>query len=332
MTLTTSTRIDDREPSDTEWVTETARPDPDDTIVVTCGTCDSRQDAPGRAPGFTCVTCGSAWQVLRCRGCRRATMVLTGTTACPRCGHEHRTANESVAPRVPTWLVDPDPLSVWLGGVKYLGGHAERDQPVAVAGLLLDRRGVHLRAFSELFSIGWDTITGIGIEGPLEISERMTTSHLLALGATTWAMSVAYLTIRTTDGDAIFEVGGIGPPQLHARLSRVLQGLQRVKSPPAPSPLDRGEPVRSEPVAPEPVAPEPDSFVDAEPHTPVDIDPEHSAAPLEVLVIDGLWKLARLRELGLLDDAEVTTLRAQLLARVSEAAAAGTSPGPLLHV
>lgn len=315
------------------------RPTADDALVVTCAACGTRQHASGRALGYTCQTCGSAWRVMRCRGCRSASVVLEGTTACPRCGHEHRSAAREVSPRTPSWLTEPDPLSVWLGGVKYLGGHADRDQPVTAAGLLLDRRGIHLRAFSDLFTIRWDAVLGINIEGPLEISERMSMTRLLALGATTWAIQVAYLTVHTANGDAIFEIDGIAPPQVHARLSRVLQGLQRSDNPPAPIALERGAPASPAPVAPPEDAPEtaPGPSPAPSSHTPLEIDPEHSEAPLEILVIDALWKLAHLREVGLLDDAEVGALRARLLARIGDSSVAaardaGADAGPLLHV
>jgi hypothetical protein len=336
MTLTESDRTRDLDPQDSaHWVIETIRPTADDAVVVTCGACGTCQRASGRALGYTCTTCGSAWRVLRCRGCRKATVVLSGTTACPRCGREHQSTRHEATRRAPAWLIEPDPLSVWLGGVKYLGGHVERDEPITVAGLLFDRRGIHLRAFSELFSIGWDSVKGINIEGPLEISERLTTSHLLALGATTWAMSVSYLTIRSTEGDAIFEVVGLGPPQLHARLSRVLQGLQRREPPPAPIELERGAPVAL-PEAPVALTVEPTAPAVAEPAapTPVDIDASRSDAPLEVLVVDALWKLAQVRESGLINDRELAMLRARLLARVNDDRVNGTAtgPGPLLHV
>jgi hypothetical protein len=279
-------------------------------------------------------------------------LVIAGSTACPQCGHEHPRPHLEPAQRSRKWLVEPEPLSVWLGGVKYLGGHAERNEPIAIAGLLLDRRGIHLRAFSELFSIAWDNVAGISIEGPIEISERLTTSRLLALGATTWAMSVSYLTVRTAQGDAIFEVGGMAPPQVHARLSRVLQGLQRTDSPPAPVTIERRESVTPDAqsfVAEPRVAVEPRldlearvdvvdlgrrEVADIEPHTPIDIDLERSEAPLEVLVIDGLWKLSRLQELGMLNETEVSLLRTRLLARVADepTAGPGPNPGPLLHV
>ncbi len=204
-------------------LTRIRRPDPDhaghDELVVTCSACGERQHASGRALGYTCRSCGSDWRVMRCQGCRSASVVLAGVSACPRCGHDHRVRPRAVTPRQPSWLTEPDPLSVWIGGVKYLGGHAERDQPVSSGGLLLDRRGVHLRAFAELLSIRWDTVRGIDIEGPQDISERLTLARLRSLGATTWALQVAYLTVHTTNGDAIFEVNGLAPPELHARLS-----------------------------------------------------------------------------------------------------------------
>ncbi len=157
-------------------------------------------------------------------------------------------------------------------------------------------------------------------------------------------MSVSYLTVRTAQGDAIFEVGGMAPPEVHARLSRVLQGLRRSETPPAPLAIERGEPIAPAPV-PAPassVVIAPPTTVDLEPQiapeiappTPIDIDPERTEAPLEVLVIDGLWKLARLQELGMLSETEVGLLRARLLARVTEqpGPSSGLDQGPLLHV
>src|SRR5207344_936050 len=55
----------------------------EDTIIVTCAACDTRQGASGRAAGYTCRTCGTEWRVLRCRGCRQASVVLEGVTDCP---------------------------------------------------------------------------------------------------------------------------------------------------------------------------------------------------------------------------------------------------------
>jgi hypothetical protein len=174
-----------------------------DTVVVTCGACDHRQRASGRAPGYTCDHCGSIWRVLRCRGCRQVSVVLDGVTECPGCGRSHGTPTRP-APSVPAWVVDPTPLSIWLGGARYLGGHTARDQPITAAGLLLDRRGIHVRAFADLFTIPWSSVRGVEIEGPMEISERLTMSRLVAMGASTWVTTLSYLTVRTPQGDAIF--------------------------------------------------------------------------------------------------------------------------------
>ncbi len=153
-------------------------------------------------------------------------------------------------------------------------------------------------------------------------------------------MQVAYLTVHTPDGDAIFEVDGLSPPEVHARLSRVLQGLQRSERPPMPIAIERGPapaPIAAPDPVPEPipepvVAPEP--TVAASPsvaHRPLAIDPETSDAPLEVLVVDALWKLARLHEAGLVDDAELQGLRTRILARVPGLVGTPVT-GPLLHV
>jgi predicted RNA-binding Zn-ribbon protein involved in translation (DUF1610 family) len=340
---------------------EPTPPAADDAIIVTCGACNSRQQASGTASGFTCSVCGSEWRVLRCRDCRSASIVLAGVRTCPRCGHQHRVRGGSVRPDRASWLTDPEPLSVWLGGVKYLGGHAGHDGTVPSAGLLLDRRGIHLRAFKELLSIGWDDVNGVDIEGPLDIADRLSMSKLLDLGASTWAMRVAYLTVRTTNGDAIFEIDGLAPPELHARLSRVLQGLRKDEPERAAIGIDRPAPVVDlrEHAAPEPTrepapvagpapeiarAPEPApapgpapapaaTGAAPEPST-LAVDPQHTEAPLEAIVIDALWKLSQLHERGLVTDDEHAVLRTGLMARLTEGAATnGTNGrGPLLRV
>jgi predicted RNA-binding Zn-ribbon protein involved in translation (DUF1610 family) len=302
----------------------------EDAIIVTCAACDTRQRASGRASGYTCETCGTEWRVLRCRGCRQASVVLEGVSDCPRCGHENRSKTRPVAV-LPGWLTDPTPLSIWLGGAKYLGGHAERDQPVAAAGLLLDRRGFHVRAFTELFTIPWSTVRSVKIEGPADISERLTVSRLVALGASTWVTSVSYLTLHTARGDAIFEIDGLGPPELRARLSRVLQGLEQ--SGLTTNPV---EPERDDP-SPAPVSARPPLTAERGEPTALAIDPLASDAPLEVLVVDALWKLAQLRDAGMLHPDEVAVLRSQLLARViGHMPASGpdgpAGAGPLLRV
>ncbi len=217
--------------------------------------------------------------------------------------------------------------------MRYLGGHAGRDQPVQSAGLLLDRRGVHLRAFKELFSISWESVRGIAIEGPADISERLSVTRLHALGARPWTTQVAYLTVNTTSGDAIFEVDGLGPPELHARLSRVLQGLQRRERPPASIALERPRAVRTggAPVR-EVVVEEPQAAPGPPAHEPIALDPATSDVPLEVLIVDALWKLGQLRDRGLVDAAEAATLRAQLLARVPGLTTPTSGAGPLLRV
>jgi predicted RNA-binding Zn-ribbon protein involved in translation (DUF1610 family) len=284
----------------------------DDAIAVTCGACGTRQRASGRAGGYTCDQCGSVWRVLRCRECRQASVILDGVTSCPRCGHDHRPATPP-AGALPAWLSEPAPLSVWIGGVKYLGGYAGHDESVPAIGLLLDRRGIHARAFAEVFIIPWTSVHAMEIEGTVDISERLSMSRLVALGASTWVTSIAYLTVRSDLGDAIFEVDGLGPPELRARLSRVLQGLEPADLPAQPIALERVE--RAEPAE-----------LDVDPTVATDV-------PLEVLLVDALWKLAKLRDGGLLGPAEVSVLRARLLARLEEAGpGTGEDGGPLLRV
>lgn len=336
------------EDADSAWVSP-ARPR-DDDVDVTCGACGARQHASGRASGYRCERCGSEWQVMRCAACRKASVIAAGARGCPQCGHDHG-GDELAARRArPRWLTEPNPLSVWLGGVRYLGGHRDHDGPVRNAGLLLDGRGIHLRAFRELFSVSWDSVRGVAIEGPADISERLSLQRLLDLGAQTWITQVAYLTVQTTTGDAIFEVDGIGPPELHARLSRVLQGLQRREHPPAPIVIERA------PAAPDPQPdPQLDVRPDVQPAPPANVAPvrtappvtapsvapvpqalmpdlETNGVPIEVFVVDALWKLAQIRDAGMLDEHEAATLRAELLAQVPALGAPSPTPGPLLRV
>jgi hypothetical protein len=228
---------------------------------------------------------------------------------------------------------------------------------VSSAGLLLDRRGIHLRAFKEVLSIQWESVTGVDIEGPLDIADRLSMSKLLDLGASTWAMRVAYLTVRTTNGDGIFEIDGLGPPELHARLSRVLQGLRTTAPerpaigierpapvvdlqeertpppPPAPEPVRTPETARTADAAREPVpAPAASAASAAEPSV-LALDAPRSEAPLEALVIDALWKLAQLRDRGLVSDDEHAALRAGLMARLPDLGGAeDAGRTPLLRV
>ena len=75
------------------WVVETPRPTATTSVVVTCGACQSRQHASGRALGYTCETCGSRGGCCGAAGCRKASVVLAGVSACPRCGHDHQRAS-----------------------------------------------------------------------------------------------------------------------------------------------------------------------------------------------------------------------------------------------
>jgi hypothetical protein len=272
-------------------------------------------------------------------------VVLDGVTACPACGRAHG-APTRTSPSGPAWVVDPTPLCIWLGGARYLGGHADRDQPITAAGLLLDPRGIHVRAFADLFTIPWTSVRGVDVEGPVEISDRLTMSRLVAMGASTWVTTLSYLTVSTAQGDAIFEIDGLAPPELRSRLSRVLDGLEQVApvtEAPTPTPTPTPAPLAVEPAEPLPDAPEPADWVEpvrlpepvdwdaaaaGEP-APLAIDPGAGDAPLEVLVVDALWKLAQLRDAGLLGPEDVAVLRDRLLARLPRGSA---SDGPLLRV
>jgi hypothetical protein len=61
------------------------------------------------------------------------------------------------------------------------------------------------------------------------------------------------------------------------------------------------------------------------------LDPQRTEAPVEAVVIDALWKLAQLRDRGLVSEDEHSVLRAGLMARLPELAG-DAGRGPLLRV
>ena len=65
---------------------------------------------------------------------------------------------------------------------------------------------------------------------------------------------------------------------------------------------------------------------------PLAVDPVATDAPLEVLLVDALWKLAQLRDAGRLGADDIAVLRARLLARLPAAGHHGPDGGPLLRV
>jgi hypothetical protein len=111
----------------------------------------------------------------------------------------------------------------------------------------------------------------------------------------------------------------------------VLQGLEQSSLTTTAVELERGDP------SPAPVPDRPPLTAERGEPTALAIDPAAGDAPLEVLVVDALWKLAQLRDAGLLHPDEVAVLRSQLLARVTgrapEAGPDGPAGcGPLLRV
>lgn len=84
-----------------------------DRVTVRCRACGNEQQAAGGATGFRCTECGTAWQVLRCRSCRRASIVSGTATNCPRCGTLYARRRPAVAaPRVIGGSVVPGPPAV----------------------------------------------------------------------------------------------------------------------------------------------------------------------------------------------------------------------------
>lgn len=105
---------------------------------------------------------------------------------------------------------------------KYLGGHPAREK-ATTATLTIDDDGVRARVIRDFLTVPWSDVAGLEVEGPEQVERRVTVTRLLATGIFAFALKkkqkVAYLTVTTPDGEAIFETDKFTPEELRARLS-----------------------------------------------------------------------------------------------------------------
>lgn len=105
---------------------------------------------------------------------------------------------------------------------KYLGGHPAHKR-ATVCTLTIDDDGVRAKIVRPFIDVPWASVTQLSVDGP-EGSRRVTATRLLATGIFAFAFKkkrkrVAYVTVRTPEGDAIFEVQGVEPIKLRAALA-----------------------------------------------------------------------------------------------------------------
>lgn len=182
-----------------------------------------------------------------------------------------------------------------LSEVSYYGGWSRHPSPEGKSNLILrlDKSGISLRKFKEIFTIPWQDVADIAVEGPQEAEKRFTATRLIALGPLGLAFKKskkgskeAIITLTTVSGDqAVFHVAKKLPREIQPKLVPLaLQIRTRVASVREPTP----------PVA-EPT-----------PHN-------EAAAPD---IAEQIEKLAALKEKGILTEDEYAAKKAELLARM----------------
>ena len=222
----------------------------------------------------------------------------TGTGVAPAALPDHA-SGRGVKPPQAQQLYDLKSLGLTrtlsLSEVSYYGGWSRHPSPEGKSNLILkiDKSGISLRKFKEIFTIPWEDVADITVEGPQEAEKRFTATRLIALGPLGLAFKKskkgskeAIITLTTVSGDqAVFHVAKKLPREIQPKLVPLaLQIRTRVAAVREPTP----------PVA-EPT-----------PHN-------EAAAPD---IAEQIEKLAALKEKGILTEDEYAAKKAELLARM----------------
>jgi len=179
----------------------------------------------------------------------------------------------------------------------YLGGWS--GHPKTYTGKLtkivvIDKSGISLRGLSTIFTIPWDQILDLEVEGPETASKRVTAGRALALGVFALAAKKttksAVLIARLRSGEeAIFQTEKFTAAELRAKLAPITSQLRKANASSSPTAL----PATSSP------------FFTA---------PSSNGSPAAaVSVADELKKLAELKDAELLTDEEFAGQKAKLL-------------------
>ncbi len=114
---------------------------------------------------------------------------------------------------------------------RYLGGHPLHEKEAKEVTAVFDDDGFRTKlpfnrpVWVRNWSVSWQEITSVEVDGPNQVAERVTVTRLLTTGLFAFAFKkkqkVAYFTVTTADGEMIFEVNGVTVPELHASLSAV---------------------------------------------------------------------------------------------------------------
>lgn len=174
-----------------------------------------------------------------------------------------------------------------VSGCRYVGGWPGYTKIHRTTNLLhVDKKGVSLRSFSDLFTIPWAAITDIEVMEGLKEASRRTTP------------AVVIVHVRSGE-QAYFEVERTTSDELHGKLAPVIHQLHRAKQA-ASSALDP---------APAP----PRQATSARPAPPQSPGPMATAPAMSVA--DELKKLADLRDAGILTAEEFNVQKVKLLSQ-----------------
>ena len=106
--------------------------------------------------------------------------------------------------------------------MKYLGGHPGREKATTCT-VTLDDDGFRARIVRNFIDEPWSNVRAVEVDGPDEVQKRVTATRLLATGLFAFAFKkakrLAYLTVTTADGEAIFETDNFTPEELRAKVS-----------------------------------------------------------------------------------------------------------------
>jgi len=170
-------------------------------------------------------------------------------------------------------------LGGWPGHIKtYTGKFAKV--------LVVDRRGVSLRGLSTIFTIPWQEITDLEVDGAGSVSKRVTAGRVAVMGIFALAAKKktkdSMLIVTTASGDqALFHSSRITALELREKLLPIITQIRKAKA-------------------------------DAQRSASAANAAGPTASP-PTTVADELTKLAQLRDSGILSDEEFASQKARLL-------------------
>jgi hypothetical protein len=172
---------------------------------------------------------------------------------------------------------------------EYHGGWSGHPQPHGKTNILeVDKHGIGLRGFKTIFTIPWDQISDVVIDGPEAVAKRVTAGRVLALGVFALAAkkktkSAIVLVTMANGEQAVFESHSKLPHEISPKLSPLIAQV-RVRA------ADMSQPLVPTP-SPTPAAP-----------------PGGGSG-----IADELAKLAGLRDAGILTEEEFSAQKMKLL-------------------